>query len=88
MVYRGCNISEEHDKITIIYLWLHVQFIGLNIVNTQIFLETLTKISFNVFFNNYTSKEQVEKVNILLYRFSHLSGLIVSQILATLKTQV
>lgn len=71
-----------------IYLWLHVQFIGLNIVNTQIFLETLTKISFNVFFNNYTSKEQVEKVNILLYRFSHLSGLIVSQILATLKTQV
>jgi hypothetical protein len=61
MAYGGPNMFEEHDKITSSYLWLHLQFIGLNIVNTQIFLETLTKISFNVFFLIITPQKNKSK---------------------------
>ena len=58
MVYRDCDMSKNHHKITNGYLWLHVQSVGLNNFNTVYSVVLLSLSSQTLWVRNFlTSKE-------------------------------
>jgi len=84
----GAITYEEYDKITNIYGYMCSYWT--KYCKYTHLLVNCNKNLFQCIFLIITPQKNKWKryINILLHHFSHLSGLIVSQILAILKTQV